>query len=415
MNSRDALVLVASVALCTTACVDRVPLGQVGGLCPCAEGLACDTGTSTCVLRGTADGGHDVPNGQDGTPLDTAGQGGDQGGPGRDGAQALADGTPAAAETSMLSDGAPVVHDGGPGDRTDGGSGDRTIVGGEWVPIPSGTTSGLRGVWGNSKDDVWAVGDSGRILRWRGSAWASVSSGTTNTLFGVWGSSETDVWAVGASGTVLRWRGSAWLQVPSGTMEAIQAVWGSSVSSVWASASQTEVLRWNGSSWVPTGAPGLKFAGIWGSATNDIWMTRYGGLNRWNGSAWSSHLVGPDPYPELRAVWGSSASDVWAVGYTIAGQTVYPARIVRWDSSAWKDYPLPSGKSGQHDRLFGVWGSSGSDVWAVGEQGILRWNGSAWARVETGDYGLRAVWGSSASDVWAVGSGGTILHWNASQ
>ena len=54
-----------------------------------------------------------------------------------------------------------------------------------------------RSVWGSGASDVWAVGDSGTILHWDGSAWTSASSGTTFALFGVWGSGANDVWAVG--------------------------------------------------------------------------------------------------------------------------------------------------------------------------------------------------------------------------
>ena len=52
-------------------------------------------------------------------------------------------------------------------------------------------------------NDVWAVGSSGAVVRWDGSAWASVSSCTTNDLYGVWGSGANNVWAVGGSGKIL--------------------------------------------------------------------------------------------------------------------------------------------------------------------------------------------------------------------
>ena len=45
--------------------------------------------------------------------------------------------------------------------------------------------------------DVFAVGDGGTILHYNGSTWSSMTSGTTNYLRGVWGSSGSDVFAVG--------------------------------------------------------------------------------------------------------------------------------------------------------------------------------------------------------------------------
>jgi hypothetical protein len=62
----------------------------------------------------------------------------------------------------------------------------------------------------------------------------------------------------------------------------------------------------------------------------------------------------------------------------------------------------------------GVWGSSSSDVWAVGSFGtIAHYNGTSWSGVSSGitrDQNLTSVWGTTASNVWAVGVFGTILH-----
>ena len=40
-------------------------------------------------------------------------------------------------------------------------------------------------VWGTSSNDVFAVGDSGTILRYNGSAWSAMTSGTTECLNGI--------------------------------------------------------------------------------------------------------------------------------------------------------------------------------------------------------------------------------------
>jgi hypothetical protein len=71
--------------------------------------------------------------------------------------------------------------------------------------------------------------------------------------------------------------------------------------------------------------------------------------------------------------------------------------------------PLPQG-----NHLQDVWGSSGGDVFAVGEDStILHYDGTGWSHMSSGtDYGLNGVWGSSGSDIFAVGEGGTILHYS---
>lgn len=68
--------------------------------------------------------------------------------------------------------------------------------------------------------------------------------------------------------------------------------------------------------------------------------------------------------------------------------------------------------SGTTETLYAVWGSSATDVWAVGARGtILRWRGSSWAPVPSGTANdLYAVWGSGG-DVWVSGANGTVLKW----
>ena len=73
--------------------------------------------------------------------------------------------------------------------------------------------------------------------------------------------------------------------------------------------------------------------------------------------------------------------------------------------------PVPNGLDRRH-ALTAVWGSSATDVWAVGSGGtILRNDGSGWKPVASGTTEtLYVAWGTGPSDVWVVGSTGTILH-----
>jgi len=74
--------------------------------------------------------------------------------------------------------------------------------------------------------------------------------------------------------------------------------------------------------------------------------------------------------------------------------------------------------SGTTARLNGIWGSSSSDVFAVGMDldswngVILHYDGSTWSAMTSGSSSLlHGIWGSSDSDVFAVGLLGTILHY----
>jgi len=99
-------------------------------------------------------------------------------------------------------------------------------------------------------------------------------------------------------------------------------------------------------------------------------------------------------------VWGTSDSDVFAVGNT----------ILHNDGSGWRPMPVPAARL----YLEGIWGSSSSDVFAVGPAGtIVHYDGSAWIPMNSGTVAdLFHIWGDSGRDIFAAGDGGTLLHYD---
>jgi uncharacterized protein YjdB len=79
--------------------------------------------------------------------------------------------------------------------------------------------------------------------------------------------------------------------------------------------------------------------------------------------------------------------------------------------AGWEVMPSPTDRN-----LGGVWGSSGADVFAVGDFGtIVRFDGSNWVAQKSGvDANLKFIWGSSATAIYAVGDGSTILRYDGS-
>ncbi|MET0384359.1 MAG: hypothetical protein ABW321_00295 [Polyangiales bacterium] len=95
----------------------------------------------------------------------------------------------------------------------------------------------------------------------------------------------------------------------------------------------------------------------------------------------------------LRAVWGSSASDVWAVGNDGA--------LLHYDGHAWS-----AARSDTTSHLTGVSGTAADDVWAVGENGaVLHYDGRVWRVLDDARDGvtLLTVSSLSRSDVWVAG------------
>jgi hypothetical protein len=77
--------------------------------------------------------------------------------------------------------------------------------------------------------------------------------------------------------------------------------------------------------------------------------------------------------------------------------------------AAWCSVSVPMSARG---RLNAVWGTSKTDVWAVGSSGaILHYDGGAWTSTQSEHLEtFFDVWGSSPTDVWVVSSMSLILH-----
>lgn len=79
---------------------------------------------------------------------------------------------------------------------------------GKWKKIKAGnipTTQNLNGVFGNAADDFYVIGDNGTILYNKGKGFELVPTAevTSETLNSIWGSDRTGIYAVGDNGTIV--------------------------------------------------------------------------------------------------------------------------------------------------------------------------------------------------------------------
>ncbi len=202
----------------------------------------------------------------------------------------------------------------------------------------------------------------------------------------------------------------------------LRAVWGSASTDVFAVGKRGLILHYNGTRWKPMYGGtvecgfGYKMKDIWGSSATDIYAVgcydahgeqlescreNNGAILHYDGTSWEVLPTGI--MSNLTGLWGSSASDIVAVG---EGGAVY-----HFDGNTWT--PETSNTTAN---LTAVWGASGSDLFAVGSNGtILHYNGMAWSPMTSGTTSqLNDVWGLSGTNVFAVGAGGTVLHYNGS-
>lgn len=150
--------------------------------------------------------------------------------------------------------------------------------------------------------------------------------------------------------------------------------------------------------------------GTWQTYLTDVWGTDHnnvyavGGIHwpgyqfkiniiHWDGNQWEAIDYSQGT---LEGIYGFGPDDIWAVGD--AGGL--GALITHWDGGAWRTWKLE-----QYERLFAIWGTSSSNLYAVGWSGtILHYNGNRWSKMESGtEKTLYDIWGVSPDDVYAVG------------
>ncbi|MEW6378143.1 MAG: hypothetical protein AB1611_00900 [bacterium] len=356
---------------------------------------------------------------------------------------------------------------------------------GHWTLMLEIPSVCLYDIWGAPGGDIWAAGD--RIFRYRNSVWQDVTPDDLQEfcLNKIAGRSASDFIAVGIAdlagekGVILRCDGQTWrhaegLVAPGYLCSAwvgqdgkilvvggnflydypslgiVLAYDGTSWSSqsarayegtclqVWAANSQnafvvgghpspmTEemarvfIARYDGHTWTPLDVPeqGVLFD-IWGSAgqelfavggnwwkdDNDQTITESLILHSTNGTDWTRMPDSPGIEDILEGVWGSSSSDVYAVGNS----------IYHYNGSGWSKMSSPPA-----GRLRGIWGCDSLNVFAVGDWSeiggqratILRYNGQTWSAMSHNiQDNLFRVWCSSPSHVFAVGEN-HIYHYN---
>jgi photosystem II stability/assembly factor-like uncharacterized protein len=269
-----------------------------------------------------------------------------------------------------------------------GGLDDRRILnfGRRKPPVEndSGVFDRLEGIWGQADNSIFAVGEKGAIVYYNGRNWSAMESEKKRTtdqdLYAIGGRSGSDVQAVGQAGTFLHYNGKSWSAVPTPVKNDFYSIWADT------QARHTYVVGSNG-----------------------IILNYFGGKWRTIPSATDVQLNG---------IWGTPGGrNVFVVGAPwVDGNQQLRYTIIRYDGRNWSlmETAVVQPERGQ---LNGVWGTSGTDVFAVGDDGIiLHYNGKGWQLMDSGTTAhLYGIWGFSSNQVYAVGIYGTILFYNGKQ
>ena len=297
----------------------------------------------------------------------------------------------------------------------------------EWQAVLDGRTldRAALSVWGASPTDVYVVGgpvgNSGfesMLLHFDGHAWTDLHPGGTETYWRVAGSNDDDVWIVGENGRITHWNGDELKEYESGTTATLWGVWAASTQSAWAVGGTPEggtgapndiVLHWDGESWsreVLPGAPlGVSLYKIFGTsaenATDNLYAVGERGTvwHRQNGE-WKLESDPPLAEGRLITVSGCSATEIYAVGDT---------DLLRSDGKTWvrdNDIVLGNLAAGVSCQVKKGADRSENELLVVGNGGLKqRFIGGKWQdESDQPPYvDLHSSWSDGEGAYWAVG------------
>lgn len=268
---------------------------------------------------------------------------------------------------------------------------------------------------GRSPSDVWAAGAAGAVAHFDGTTWKRTETGTQQSVRALWlrDAGEMAFTSMLPTSTVVRGidlepvagqspSADGWLVampiIPPMTL-------GYLLTSAWA-APDAEWL-WG------TVAGKADWDSANQGSTSGLWRARIDPVAR--------VLEIRDVFPAnackalgcwwMTSIHGASADDLWAVGrngstFHITGAQGDSPTATAVDSRTWA-------------LLNGVW-THGKEAFAVGSSGTIRHYPGTGERFDIvsdvpATEELQAVWGTSPSDVWAVGNRACVLHYDGTQ
>lgn len=189
-----------------------------------------------------------------------------------------------------------------------------------------------------------------------------------------------------------------------------------------------------------------------GASATDVWLGgsvhdgRYQNVEalllHWDGAT-STHVPTAENLEALNAVAAFGPDDVWAAGQASTRRgPPWPDAFQHWDGTSWSRVADPGSKREIPAGIYGLSGTSGHDIWAVGyvyappnAEGVSdsipfaeHFDGGVWNEVQVpGPAGptmtLQSVAAIDPNDAWAVGgdlaaTGGTrplVVHWDGAE
>ena len=228
--------------------------------------------------------------------------------------------------------------------------------------LPSGTGKDVLAIWGTSGDDFWVAMTSG-LLRITNRTSLETYDAVGTDVLSVWGTARDDVYGSGIGGTVRRFDGDTWRVVHMNGAFALKDIDGAG-SRIIATGEPGVTEAFDGTTWTSgnVNAGGKLINGIFVGETEAFVVGNDRTLKRLNGTTWDpvSFDLSVIATPHLFGAWGVS-STYYAVG--VDGKVVRSANATDWsDASPGLGMNILYAIDGTSDGNIFVAGSSGA-VW----------------------------------------------------
>lgn len=158
--------------------------------------------------------------------------------------------------------------------------------------------------------------------------------------------------------------------------------------------------------------------GVWGAAADGpvFAVGAYGTVLHYTGSSWSQMVTNTfSSSIDFHGVWGSSATDVYAVGAYPHVLGINESQIIRYDGSSWREsYYSYNVQSPRY--LTGIWGRSAHDIIAFGTPNLRKNCGRSWRQAtRPGIPPLQKGWGKADQDgnyhIFGITAYDSIYHY----
>jgi hypothetical protein len=260
-------------------------------------------------------------------------------------------------------------------------------------------------VWASSATDVY-VSSLGTVLHYNGSQWTNAYVSDADSMDGIWGGGPqpAPVYSIGTNGTLATLSGGTWTEQSIGT--AVYALWGPNTTSFYTGAGGGIIGYLNNGNLSSYFLNTDNIQSIWGSSANNVYAATSDGTiyNEKSTSGTWNQMTTPNGTGTLYSIWGSSSSDIYAVGAN--GTVLHNTGTNTWTAQT----------SGTTVTLRAVWADTPgtgytADAYAVGDAGTVQhYNGNKWINMPAPVTSrFRSVWGTSATNLYVVGDNGVVL------